>query len=66
MTSIGTLFAFVIVCGGILVMRKTHPDAAAAVPNAAGSAGADFGRLVCLAMMDSLGWTTGCGWWSGW
>ncbi len=26
MTSIGTLFAFVLVCGGILVMRKTHPE----------------------------------------
>ncbi|MCZ2153292.1 MAG: amino acid permease [Bryobacterales bacterium] len=26
MTSIGTLLAFVIVCVGVLVMRKTHPD----------------------------------------
>lgn len=26
MTSIGTLFAFVLVCIGILVMRKTHPE----------------------------------------
>jgi APA family basic amino acid/polyamine antiporter len=26
MTSIGTLFAFVLVCGGILVMRKKHPN----------------------------------------
>jgi basic amino acid/polyamine antiporter, APA family len=26
MTSIGTLFAFVLVCGGIMVMRKTHPE----------------------------------------
>src|SRR6266481_1376871 len=26
MTSIGTLLAFVLVCGGVLVMRKTHPD----------------------------------------
>jgi len=25
MTSIGTLFAFVIVCAGVLVMRRTHP-----------------------------------------
>jgi APA family basic amino acid/polyamine antiporter len=25
MTSIGTLFAFTLVCGGILVMRRTHP-----------------------------------------
>jgi APA family basic amino acid/polyamine antiporter len=26
MTSIGTLFAFVLVCIGIIVMRRTHPD----------------------------------------
>lgn len=26
MTSIGTLFAFVLVCAGVMVMRKTHPD----------------------------------------
>jgi len=26
MTSIGTLFAFVLVCGGIIVMRRTHPN----------------------------------------
>jgi APA family basic amino acid/polyamine antiporter len=28
MTSIGTLFAFVIVCAGVLVMRRTHPETA--------------------------------------
>ncbi len=27
MTNIGTLFAFVIVCGAVLIMRKTNPDA---------------------------------------
>lgn len=26
MTSIGTLFAFVLVCGGIIIMRRTHAD----------------------------------------
>jgi APA family basic amino acid/polyamine antiporter len=26
MTSIGTLFAFVLVCGGVMFMRKTHPN----------------------------------------
>jgi APA family basic amino acid/polyamine antiporter len=26
MTSIGTLFAFVIVCAAVLIMRRTHPD----------------------------------------
>jgi basic amino acid/polyamine antiporter, APA family len=28
MTSIGTLFAFVIVCAGVLVMRRSHPNTA--------------------------------------
>jgi basic amino acid/polyamine antiporter, APA family len=28
MTSIGTLFAFVLVCAGIMVMRRTHPELA--------------------------------------
>src|SRR3954451_22531338 len=26
MTSIGTLFAFLLVCAGIMIMRKTHPE----------------------------------------
>ena len=26
LTSIGTLFAFVLVCGGVLVLEKTHPE----------------------------------------
>jgi APA family basic amino acid/polyamine antiporter len=26
MTSIGTLFAFVLVCFGVMIMRRTHPD----------------------------------------
>jgi APA family basic amino acid/polyamine antiporter len=28
MTNIGTLFAFAIVCAAVLIMRRTHPDAA--------------------------------------
>src|SRR5262249_24329291 len=27
LTNIGTLFAFVIVCGAVLIMRRTNPDA---------------------------------------
>jgi APA family basic amino acid/polyamine antiporter len=27
LTNIGTLFAFVVVCAAVLIMRKTHPDA---------------------------------------
>jgi APA family basic amino acid/polyamine antiporter len=54
MTSIGTLLAFVIVCIGIIVMRRTNPNAprpfrtpwVPAVPIA--------GAAVCFAMMYSL------------
>ena len=54
MTSIGTLLAFIIVCAGVMVLRKTHPGLERSyrvplvplVPIA--------GILVCLAMMVSL------------
>ncbi len=54
MTSIGTLLAFIIVCAGVMVLRKTHPELQRGyrvplvpiVPIA--------GILVCLAMMVSL------------
>lgn len=54
MTSIGTLLAFIIVCAGVVIMRRTHPDEKRGyrvplvplVPAA--------GILVCLGMMLSL------------
>lgn len=54
MTSIGTLLAFIIVCAGVIVLRKTHPGLERSyrvpfvplVPIA--------GIIVCLAMMVSL------------
>lgn len=54
MTSIGTLFAFVIVCGAVLVMRRTNPDAkrpfrAPFVPLIP-----ILGILTCLLLMFSL------------
>ena len=55
MTSIGTLLAFVIVCAGILVMRRTRPD----LPRPFRTPLVPFVPLmgigVCLAMMISLG-----------
>ncbi|OGX07896.1 MAG: amino acid transporter [Omnitrophica WOR_2 bacterium GWA2_47_8] len=55
MTSIGTLFAFIIVCGGVLVLRYLHPEwprsyRAPFVPLVP-----ILGIVVCLAMMLSLG-----------
>src|SRR5207247_4335550 len=54
MTSIGTLFAFVIVCGAVMVMRRTNPDAhrpfrAPLVPLVP-----ILGVLTCLLLMFSL------------
>src|SRR5713226_477045 len=54
MTSIGTLFAFVIVCGAVLVMRRTNPNAnrpfrAPLVPLIP-----ILGILTCLLLMFSL------------
>lgn len=54
LVSIGTLFAFVLVCGGVLVLRGSHPEmerhfrcpAAPYVPVA--------GILVCLSLMAGL------------
>ena len=54
MTSIGTLFAFILVCLGVLVMRKTLPDA----PRAFRTPWVPFvpimGILTCLFMMVFL------------
>ena len=44
MTSIGTLFAFILVCAGVWILRVRHPHAAAPVPDPAGAAGADPGH----------------------
>ena len=41
LVSIGTLLAFVLVSIGVIILRKTAPDAAAAVPHAVGAVRAD-------------------------
>jgi Amino acid transporters len=55
MTSIGTLFAFVIVCAGVMVMRKTHPNAPRPFKTPLMPLTPILGILVCLAMMIYLG-----------
>lgn len=56
MTSIGTLLAFIIVCGCVLISRYTYPD----IPRSFKTPGVPWvpllGIIVCLAMMISLGW----------
>jgi APA family basic amino acid/polyamine antiporter len=54
MTSIGTLLAFVIVCIGIMIMRKTHPDVPRPYRTPLVPLVPILGVLVCFAMMASL------------
>ena len=57
MTSIGTLFAFVIVCIGIIVMRRTQPNLARPFRTPWVPLIPILGILVNMAMMFGLGWT---------
>lgn len=54
MTSIGTLLAFILVCIGILVMRKKMPDAPRAFRTPLVPVIPVLGILVCFAMMAFL------------
>jgi APA family basic amino acid/polyamine antiporter len=54
MTSIGTLFAFILVCLGVLVMRKTMPDAPRAFKTPLVPLIPILGILTCLFMMAFL------------
>jgi APA family basic amino acid/polyamine antiporter len=54
MTSIGTLLAFVIVCVGIMIMRRTNPDAPRPYRTPLVPLVPILGVLVCFAMMYSL------------
>ncbi len=59
MTSIGTLLAFVLVCGGIMIMRRTNPDLPRPYRTPFVPLVPILGIVVCLAMMaalDSLTW----------
>ena len=55
--SIGTLFAFVLVCGGIMIMRKTHPDLARPFKTPLVPFIPALGILFNLVLMLGLGWT---------
>ncbi|MCR4336199.1 MAG: amino acid transporter, partial [Candidatus Omnitrophica bacterium] len=54
MTSIGTLLAFVIVCAGVIVLRKTQPNLPRPYRAPWVPLFPILGILVCLAMMTSL------------
>ena len=57
MTSIGTLFAFILVCISVIVLRKTHPDMKREFKTPFVPLVPILGIGVCLAMIYGLGWT---------
>lgn len=58
LTSIGTLFAFVLVCVGVLVMRKSDPDRVRPFKTPLVPLVPILGIIVCAAMIYSLDNTT--------
>ena len=57
MTSIGTLFAFILVCIGVWIMRVKHPEIPRPFKTPAVPVVATLGVIVCAAMIFGLGWT---------
>jgi APA family basic amino acid/polyamine antiporter len=57
MTSIGTLFAFILVCAGVWIMRVKRPDIARGFKAPVLPVTATLGIVVCLSMIYGLGWT---------
>ena len=57
MTSIGTLFAFILVCAGVWMMRVKRPDIERGFTVPALPLVATLGIITCGAMIYGLGWT---------
>jgi len=57
MTSIGTLFAFILVCISVIVLRKTQPNMKREFKTPFVPLVPILGIIVCLAMIYGLGWT---------
>ena len=58
LVSIGTLFAFVLVCGGVIVLRNTHPELPRHFRCPAVPWVPSIGILICLALMAGLPFDT--------
>lgn len=56
MTSIGTLFAFILVCAGVWIMRVKNPDAPRQFKTPLVPLVPILGMIVCAAMIFGLGW----------
>ncbi len=57
MTSIGTLFAFILVCIAVMVLRKSNPELPRQFKTPLVPLVPILGILVCAAMIFGLGWT---------
>jgi APA family basic amino acid/polyamine antiporter len=57
MTSIGTLFAFILVCAGVWILRARRPDLERGFRVPAVPVVSTLGIIVCGAMIYGLGWT---------
>jgi len=57
MTSIGTLFAFIIVCAGVWILRKKQPTLKRDFKTPLVPLFPILGIVVCAAMIVGLGWT---------
>jgi APA family basic amino acid/polyamine antiporter len=57
MTSIGTLFAFILVCAGVWIMRVRRPELERGFTVPALPLVAILGIITCAAMIYGLGWT---------
>lgn len=57
MTSIGTLFAFILVCAGVWIMRVRNPELERGFRVPAVPVVCTLGIIVCGAMIYGLGWT---------
>lgn len=56
MTSIGTLFAFILVCAGVWILRRTNPDLPRKFKTPLVPLVPILGIIVCGAMIFGLGW----------
>lgn len=57
MTSIGTLFAFILVCAAVIILRKTDPNLPRQFKTPLVPLVPILGIIVCAAMIYGLGWT---------
>ena len=57
MTSIGTLFAFILVCAGVWILRRRRPELHRAFRVPAVPVVCTLGIITCGAMIYGLGWT---------